>query len=374
MSGARHSRSSLMSYDDDDEPGGSSYDYPSRKDVYGQHARPHYQQSQATTTRQASLKAPPQSASRTSLIDDDSEENDDQDDPYKNTRRLGEGAGFAGRATIRGNLADFASHTKSGSASWDTPVLPSATTPSLTASTNNGRRTMPGINYGILPDDYGMVLPPNDDMGQHKERSAFLPEQPRTALMDDEMDRKVSPTRSFYPPKDPPPARRLSTPMDFSDTLARLTAQIDYQPDEETLMTQHAQETLMEIQKTRIGDMIANPLNGDIPHLARSNLPNLSEPRKQVSTIFFRRIQKPLEPNTKSTQLRRPPVREPTADVTIGLPHSSITTLDQRIACLSCGECLVAAKTVITVICPKCRDAHPNHRAMVQERAAGGAR
>jgi len=359
-----------MSYDDDDnETGGSTYDYPFRRDdVYGQHARPPYQPQATTTIRpmQASLKPPPQSANRASLIDDDSDENDEQDDhPRRNIRRPGRG-GFDGTAAIRGDVADFSSQPQSSSSSLGIHVVPSTSRmPSLTASMDDRKRTIPGINHGmeISPDDYGMMPHPND----------FLPEQPvrqlgRTARTDVDMDKKVPSTRNIYQAKDPPTEQRSSAPVDFSDSIARLTAQID-QPDEETLMTQHAQQTLMEIQKTRVGgEIIANhPANSDVPHLTRSNLPNLSEPRKQVSTIFFKRIQKPLEPNTKSTHLRRPPIRETTVDVMVGLPSSNVTTLDQRIACLSCGESLVTAKGAIVVLCPKCGDAHPNHRVIAQE-------
>ena len=361
MSGARHSRSSLMSHDDEDDTGRSSHDYPSRE-FYSQHAPPYQPRTATARSRQASLKPPPQAANRASLIDDDSDEND-QDDPYQNIRRSG--AGFGGSSIVRGNLADFASQPKPATGNWGTSVPPSA------ASMTNGRRTMPGINYGmeIPPDDFGMALPPNGHMGQHKERKAFLPEQPvrpvtHTTFMQQELNRKAPPTLSAYPPKDPPGQHRPAAPIDFSDTIARLTAQID-QPDEETLMTQHAQKTLMEIQHTTSGrDLIQNPVNDDIAIPTRTTLPKLSEPRKQVSTIFSRRIQKPLEPNTKSTQLRRPSIREATVDVMVGLANGSITTLDQRITCLSCGDTLVSAKAVIIVICPKCSDAHPNHRVI----------
>lgn len=376
-----------MGDDEDEDAGKSSYDYPSRND-YTRHTPFHQQPQSATTTttstRRTSLKPPPQSANRASLIDDDSDENDDQGDPYHNDHRNGGGNFGGGAAVIRGNLAGLASNNtkQSATANWGTPVPVNTSAAPALPSVANGRRKMSGINYGMaIPtddvDDLDMAFPLNEQRNTHTSEQ-LIRRTAKAAHMEPGPDKKAPPflSTTAYSPRDPPRQQRHSVgSIEFSDTIARLTAQID-QPDEETLMTQHAQKTLMEIRSTTSGrDLVGEPIHEYTPPATRPNLPTPSEPRKKVSSIFSRRIQKPLEPNTKSSHLRQPCIRETTVDVMTGLASGSLTTTsDQRVACLSCGETLVTPKAVTIVICPKCGDAHPNHRVISQERGERGGR
>ena len=311
----------------------------------------------------ASLKPPPPSSvttnkSKASLLDDDSD-----GDPYP--------AGTGGRADYPGMARGRSRGSDMGGANYgmsqsgvpgNTPT--SWGDPDLAIPATNGRSTlMPGLGYGY-------ALPEDDQKGQHKERRTLMkPEQPPPPNASARKAPPQSINSNLYPRKDPPKA-----PVGTVDFLARLTAQID-QPDEETLMTQHAQKTLLEIQHTTGGRRLGGGTGGDegpasLMHAdlegqdssSQPSLPEATEGRKKVSTIFSHKVQKPLEPSGQSRRLRRPPTRQVAVDVMAGLSGGSITMLDHRLHCYACGVPLVAAKSVILVVCPSCRCKFPNDR------------
>ena len=263
-----------------------------------------------------------------------------------------------------------------------------------------------GIGQSLLPGvGYGMALPPDDQKGQRRERRTLMePEQPPNSQNESSTstaNRKAPPTTAQTKTTTitsrnvaPPPVAAI----DFKRTIAMWTAQID-QPDEETLMTQHAQRTLLEIQHTtgkrsiiddhhhhdpysgtnRDADSSQGPRaanEGDSATLGdrdissnthqNDNLPSLTEARKNVSAILEHRIQKPIEPTLLSSshgrRLRQPRIRQQPADIMMGLSNGSITHLDHRLVCCGCGVPLVSGKAVIVVVCPHCHGKYPNDR------------
>lgn len=384
-SGARHTRSaSLMSYEGDDEEGGHSYEpyeptgrrrtvapssnHHSRMDKNYASFRQPPSQTQYTKSG-ASLKSPPPSSTannKSSLIDDDS---DDEGDPYA-AAAAGAKADFpalASRARAGGGMGGGANY---GMAQQGLPAntSPWGNTGPQTPATNGRVHLMPGIGYG-----YG--LPEDDQKGQHKERRTLMPPEQPTLSASVSAGRKAPPpprddsTNNLYPRKDPP--NQHKAPVATVDFLARLTAQID-QPDEETLMTQHAQKTLLEIQHTtgvRGGSDEADPESlvnggGQDSSSTPKTLPEPTEGRKKVSTIFSRKIQKPLEPGAQSKRLRRPRLRQESVDVMTGLMGGNITMMDHRTHCFACGMPLVTSKSVILVVCPGCQCKFPNDKAV----------
>lgn len=370
-----------MSYDDDEEGGPSYEPYEpvgrrrtvapasnhGRMDFASYRQQPPPPPPPQYTKSGASLKPPPPSSTantkKASLIDDDS---DDDDDPYATAAG---GAGFHGVAARGGPFSGGGGGMGMGNSYGVAQGLPVNNPTSWGNAgpaipvTNGRTNVMPGLGYG-----YG--LPDDDQKGQHKERRTMMqPEQPPAAAA---ANRKAPPlprhNSNLYPRKDPP-----KTAVDTVDFLARLTAQID-QPDEETLMTQHAQKTLLEIQHTTgargggvqdedLEALVNGHVEGQDP-MSPTSLPEPTEGRKKVSSIFSRKIQKPLEPGAQSRRLRRARPRQEAADVVTGLLSGNVTMMDHRIQCFACGTSLVTSKSVILVVCPACHCKFPNDRVI----------
>ena len=344
FSGAHHRRSSsLMSSEEEDEIAYPSRD-PERRTAYRMNYAA-YTQTTQSIPRANLKKPPPGSRSRSSLIDDDDQdENDERDHFHGYPKTIGVGTADLGD--------DYKSKPAASSSTFDGDDL----LPSYRISPSGiGRNTLPGIGYG-------MSFPNDDPRAQRLERRTIMPEQPLVS------NRKAPPPSSLR--KDPPSngTKPPVATVDFRHSIAMLTAQID-QPDEETLLTQHAQKTLLEIQSATAGrckdEGKSNGNVNDDEDTADPSLPRLSEASRTVSSILSQNIHKPLEPNASMRRLRQPfsPSNEALCDVTTGQTSGSITAMDHRVSCLSCATPLVTAKSVIMVICPRCHCKFPNRRA-----------
>jgi hypothetical protein len=339
-----------------------------------------------------------------------------------------------------------------------------------------GRNTLPSIGYGMTRSAYPTTSSrTNDNRAQRNERRTLVP-SPLTTTTETSVATPPPPYHRKPPPSQPPPGTNPT--RDITQTLATWTTQFNelFQEDDEeedSLLTEHAQRTLWEIQQSRkqtttaavtkterlspsephnqlkqqqqqqqqMDDTVTttasataaasataneimesagsgrqqpdtnlishsnNSINGIVP-TGSIPLPPLEEGRREFYTILSHKnnphidmlLHKPLEPNMTTTgitaqRLRKPPVSshlsssaailyEPhtgtttitkTVDVMVGVVDGTLTRLEQRIACTRCATPLVASKTAILVICPRCHCKFPNRREGREELSAAAA-
>lgn len=342
-------RASLIDDDDDGVYGPSTYQYPSRaapRDIgigepanyasaqpwRSQAARGAAIREQSSNSvaaaygiKEASKKAPP---TRTSLIDDDAGPSAHQ---------------FPSRAGETANSAS--AHPWGQQARGATIKEHNATSAGVSLSQN-----------GALLDERPLIRNRSISLNNAKDPPSPAPVvgQRRQRSLTGRGDHRSTSSSSQERYSSSWPARAKI--QDSQERIAKLTARMD-QPDEESCLTQHAHQTLLEMRQPKAGN--GSSLQEES---AKARRPGQSESRRESSKILSATKRRASEPHLSQHRLQKPPKGRPQADVLFAYSGGRITRTDQLLICCGCGNEMVCAKAVILVVCPRCHETNPNHR------------